>query len=115
MAPALELALHERLALGAGGLLQLGGERRKLFALRGDLRRLENAVEGLVEALVGRLVALIVERPVPYHRVQPRPEPADFRSTPQRVVWAFASASCTTSSARSAGTTLPANDTSGWR
>ncbi len=72
MAPALELALHQRIALGGGQALDPRDQRRDPFALSGHLRRLKHAIEVLVEMLVSRLVAQVVEGPVANDRVQPR-------------------------------------------
>ena len=61
MAAALELALDQSLALRLGEGLDVGDQRAQLLAARGDVRGLGDAVVVLVEVLVDRLVAKVVE------------------------------------------------------
>jgi len=69
-----QLALQDRLALGAGQALDAGDQRRQVLASRRHVGRLRHAVEVLVEMVVDGLVPQGVEGSIANDGVQPRPE-----------------------------------------
>src|SRR5204862_559432 len=75
VASALELALHERLTLSGREPLEPVDDARHLLTLAGDVGRLRNPVEAIVEVVVRRLVAEVVEGAVADDRVEPWPKP----------------------------------------
>jgi hypothetical protein len=74
MTSTFQLALQDRLALGAGQALNAGYQRGQLLAARRHLGWLGHAVEVLVEMVVDRLIAQGVEGSISDDGVEPRPE-----------------------------------------